>query len=91
MDSEIVTPSGVTYVAPPPDLIDDLAVEVCYALGDDYTIPYVVHGLAGLLKVIAHAQAKTLNHRRRGAGSEVTASSTDSAAKSRTQSAGRQS
>lgn len=66
MESEPVTASSVTYVAPPPELLEDLAAQVCYALGDGYAVPYVVHGLAGLLKVIAHAQAKALNHRCRG-------------------------
>lgn len=66
MESETVTPSNVTYVAPPAELLDSLAVDVCYALGDEYAVPYVVHGLAGLLKVIARAQAKALNRRCRG-------------------------
>jgi len=83
MESETVTTSNVTYVAPPSELIDDLAVEVCYALGDDYTIPYVVHGLAGLLKAIAHAQVKRLNHRCPGAGSDVSVSPADSVVASR--------
>jgi hypothetical protein len=57
---------AVLYSPPPPDVLEHFAYEVCQGLGENFSDPDVVYGLAGFLKVITQAQAKALNRKPNG-------------------------
>ena len=54
------------YYPPAHDELVHFAQQVGQALGEDYTDPDIVHGLADFMGVIAQVLAHELNRKRRG-------------------------
>ena len=52
---------NVEYVAPPADVLEDFAHQVCQRLGDEFADPEIERGFADFLIVMSRILANNLN------------------------------
>jgi hypothetical protein len=52
---------NVEYVAPPADVLEDFAHQMCQRLGDEFADPEIERGFANFLIVVSRILAKNLN------------------------------